>query len=123
MVQPAESLMTENTAGGQGRSSPIRRSLPESQVRQVFVVVAHVFSEQSLQILLVHRDDVIQQVPPTAFDPALRDTILPGTLERSSPGPRVERSHRCGNLKPVLPAPVKDQKSGADPNGKASRNC
>jgi hypothetical protein len=118
MVQPAESLMTENTAGGQGRSSPIRRSLPECHVRPVFVVVAHIFSEQSLQMLLVHRDDVIQQVPPTAFDPALRDAILPGTLERGPHRPHVEGSYRCGNLKPVLPVPVKDQESGSRPRRK-----
>ena len=83
MVQPAESLMTEDAAGTYGANPPSRRSLPESQMRAVFVVVADVFRKQSFQMAFVHGDDVIQQIPPTAFHPALRDAVLPGTFERS----------------------------------------
>ena len=53
-------------------------------MRAVFVVVADVFREQTFQMAFVHRDDVIQQISSAALDPTLRDSILPGTLERSS---------------------------------------
>jgi hypothetical protein len=66
MVQPAESLVTEDATGGRGRSSPGWRSVLQCEMRAVFVVVAHVFREQSLQMPLVHGDDVIRQIPPAA---------------------------------------------------------
>jgi hypothetical protein len=40
-------------------------------MRAVLVVIANVVEEKSLQMPFVHSNDMIQQLPPTAFDPAL----------------------------------------------------
>ena len=118
MMQPTESHAREDATGGLRRSSPSRRSPPQSEMCPVFVVVAHLFREQSLQMTLVHGDDVIQQVPPAACNPAFRHTILPGAFERGPQRLHVEGSNRCGNLKPVLPVSVEDQKPGSRPKRK-----
>jgi hypothetical protein len=41
-------------------------------MRAVLVVIANVVEEKSLQMPFVHSNEMIQQLPPTAFDPALR---------------------------------------------------
>jgi hypothetical protein len=46
-------------------------------MRAVLVVIANVVEKKSRQMPFVHSNDMIQQLPPTAFDPALRDAILP----------------------------------------------
>ena len=50
-------------------------SLPESQMRAVLMIVADIFGEQSLQMVFVRGDDVIQQVTAATLDPALRDQL------------------------------------------------
>src|SRR5215469_2629777 len=79
-------------------------------MRAVIVVIANVVEEKSLQMPFVHSNDMIQQLPPTAFDPALRHPVLPWTLERGLDRLNPEGSHGSGNLHSVLPAPVEDQK-------------
>jgi len=59
MMQPAESLMRQDATRGSGTRSAIRRSLPESKMRAVVMIVADVVSEQTLQMAFVNRDDVI----------------------------------------------------------------
>jgi hypothetical protein len=44
-------------------------------MRAVIVVIANVVEEKSLQMPFVHSNDMIQQLPPTAFDPALRHPV------------------------------------------------
>ena len=86
-------------------------------MRAVLVVIANIVEEKSPQMAFVHRNRVIQQLPPTAFDPALRHPVLPGTLERGLHRLNPERSHGSGNLHSVLPVPVEDQK----PRNRAKR--
>jgi hypothetical protein len=38
--------------------------------------------EQPLQMLLINRDDVVEQIAPATLDPALGDAVLPRTLVR-----------------------------------------
>src|SRR5215470_15849142 len=83
----------------------------------VLVVIANVVEEKPPQVAFVHRNNVIQQLPPTAFDPALRHPVLPRTLERGLDRLHPERSHNSGNLHSVLPVPVEDQK----PRNRAKR--
>src|SRR5215831_707502 len=86
-------------------------------MRAVIVVIANVVEEKSLQMPFVHSNDMIQQLPPTAFDPALRHPVLPRTLERGLDRLNPEGSHGSGNLHSVLPVPVEDQK----PRNRAKR--
>src|SRR5438046_2661614 len=62
MMQPSQSLMSEDATGGWGPTSTVRCSLPQSKMRAIFVVVANVFREQTFEMLLIHRNSVIQEV-------------------------------------------------------------
>ena len=46
----------------------------------ILLVVGNILVEQSLQMALIQRDYVIEQVAATAFHPAFRDSVLPGAL-------------------------------------------
>jgi hypothetical protein len=80
MTQPAQSLMRQDATRGSGRNSTVWRSLSQSEMRAVVVVVADVFREQSPQLAFIDRDHVIRQIPPAAFDPTLGGAILPGAF-------------------------------------------
>src|SRR5215469_6274478 len=41
-------------------------------MRAVLVVIANIVEKESPQMAFVHRNNVIQKLSPTAFDPALR---------------------------------------------------
>jgi hypothetical protein len=55
-------------------------------MRSVFVVVADIVGKKSPQVSLVQWNHMIEQIAATAFDPALRDPVLPGTLKRGLDG-------------------------------------
>ena len=84
MMQPTQSLMRKDVSRGFGAASAVRCSLPESKMRAVFVVIANVFRQQALEMSLVYRNDVIQQVPSAAFHPTLGNAILPRTFSDES---------------------------------------
>ncbi len=93
-------------------------------MRAVIVVIADVLRKQSFQMPLVHGYDVVEQVPAAAFDPALRNALLPRALKRHSDKRYLQGSNRCGNLDSVLPVPVTNsRRRGAEPKGNASRSC
>jgi len=46
----------------------------------VVMVIRDVLREQSLQVSFVQRNDLIEQFAAAASHPALRDSVLPGTL-------------------------------------------
>jgi hypothetical protein len=55
--------------------------LAKGIVNPVVVVVVDIVAQQPPQISFVRRDDVVQDLPPTASDPALRNPVLPGRLK------------------------------------------
>ena len=61
---------------------------------------------------LIDGDDVVQQVAPIAFNPLLRDPVLPRTPERSSNRPDSHRANRDRDLQPILGIPIEDEKPG-----------
>jgi hypothetical protein len=109
-MQPAESILRKDTPRGCGANPVVRSSLPQPKMRAVFVVVADVFRKQTFQMALIHRNDVIQQISSAAFDPTLRYTILPRTLEGRSYRAHLQRSNGHGNFEPVLRIAVEDEK-------------
>src|SRR5882762_8419609 len=111
MMQSAESVARNHTARYSGTSPAMRCSLPQSQMRAVLVIVVNVFRKQSLQMVLVHGDDVIQQVTLTTRDPSLRDTVLPRTFEGGADRSDLERSCCCRNLNSIFAITIKDEKS------------
>ena len=64
----------------------------------VLVVVANVFSHESIEMTLVEDDDVIEQISPTVANESFSNTILPRTLETGPPGNNVESLDSVFNL-------------------------
>ena len=60
MMQPANSLVRKDATASHGMSSTIRCSLPKSEMRSVFVVIADVFGEQPFEMPFVHCNEMIQ---------------------------------------------------------------
>jgi hypothetical protein len=75
-------------------------------MRAVLVVITNIVEEKSPEMAFVHCNNVIQQLPPTAFDPAFRHPVLPWTLERGLDRLNSEGSHGSANLHSVLSVPV-----------------
>ncbi len=86
VMQPAEARMGANTTGTRTSSSANRRFLAEPEVSPVFVIIAHVLSQEPLQMLFVDGNHMIQQIAPTTLDPAFLHAVLPETCERGSRG-------------------------------------
>jgi hypothetical protein len=61
----------------------------------------------------IHGNDLIEQVLAAAFDPSLRDAVLPRTLERGPDWIDLQGSNRRRNLDSILAVTVKDQKLGS----------
>jgi hypothetical protein len=103
MMQSTESIVRNHAPGICGTNPPSRSSLPWSEMRTVLVVIVNVVEKKSLQMPFVHSKDMIQQFPPTAFDPALRHPVLPWTLERGLDRLNPEGSHGSRSLHSVVP--------------------
>ena len=57
---------------------------------------------RSLQMALIQRDYVVEQVAAAASDPTLGDPILPGTPNRGTDRCHVQRVHRRWHFQAVL---------------------
>jgi hypothetical protein len=75
MMRPAESILRKNAPRGCGANSVVGGSLPQPQMRAVFVVVVDVFRERTFQMTLIHHNDVIQQISSAAGKVADRNSI------------------------------------------------
>ena len=81
-------------------------------MRAVLVIIADIIGKQPPQVVVIQPDHVIEQVPAAALDPALRNSVLPRTLDRSANTLDSHRSNRGGNLRAILGIPIKDKKPG-----------
>ena len=90
--------MREDVTGGYGASSSVWRSLPQSEMRAVFVVVANILREEAFQVAFVNCDDVIQEIMAATPYPTLCDSILPRTLERGADRTHAQGSNRRGHF-------------------------
>jgi len=108
VLQPSQSRMRKDVTGGYGASSSVWRSLPESEMCAVLVVVANILREPAFQVAFVNCDDVIQEITPATPYPTLCDSILPRTFERSAERIHPQGSNRCGDLQSILSITIKD---------------
>jgi hypothetical protein len=74
----------------------------------VLVVVANILREPAFQVAFVNCNDVIQEITPATPYPALCDSILPRTFERSAERLRPQGSNRCGDFRSILGITIKD---------------
>ena len=82
MVQSAEARNRNHGRGG-GRfwlDWSLRRILLQGIVNAARWVIAHIILDQSAQMLLIQRDDMVQNLAPAASDPSLGNAILPWRL-------------------------------------------
>jgi hypothetical protein len=86
----------------------IWRSLPQSEMRAVLMVVANILREQAFQVAFVNCDDVIQEITPATPYPTLCHSILPRTFERGADRIRPQGSNRCEDLQSILGITIKD---------------
>ena len=89
--------------------SSVWRSLPQSEMRAVLVVVANIVREQAFQVPFVNCDDVIQEITAATPYPTLCDSILPRTFERSADRTHAEGSNRCRDFQSILGITIKDE--------------
>src|SRR5260370_40028459 len=94
--------MRKDATCGDGASSSVWRSLPQSEMRAVLVVVANILREQAFQVAFVNCDDVIQEITPATSYPTLCNSILPRTLERAADRGHAQDSNRCGDFPSAL---------------------
>ena len=64
----------------------------------VVMVVRGELQEESLEMSLVQRDDLIEQLASATADPALRDSILPRALDGGSHAAHLHGSNRSRDL-------------------------
>jgi len=113
MVQTAESGLRDNLPAIRRWRSAVRCLLGQAEMSAIFVVVMDIVREQPLEMLLINRDDVIEQIAPTTLDPALRDAVLPRALVRRLDRVDLHRSngHRDGQT--VLRIAIKNEEAGS----------
>jgi hypothetical protein len=71
-------------------------------VGSVVVIIGNVLREESLQMSLIQRDYVVEQVAAAASDPTLGDPILPGTPNRGTDRCHLQRADRRWHFQAIL---------------------
>src|SRR5258708_16144071 len=100
--------MRKDATCGYGASSSVWRSLPQSEMRAVLVVVANILREQAFQMAFVNCDDVIQEITPATSYPTLCNSILPRTFKRSADRIHHQGSNCCEDFHSILGITIKD---------------
>ena len=87
-------------------------SLCQCEISAVLVVVADVIIHETLEMLLVQNNHMIEQVAAAAADPALGDAVLPRTPKTGPLGLDAEALDRFDHLRIEAGAAIKDQVAG-----------
>src|ERR1017187_6902513 len=78
VMQPAHAPLANHCTVFQRACPASRRLLVQPEVRSVVVIVGNVLGEESLQMSLIQRDYVVEEVAAAASDPTLGDPIGEG---------------------------------------------
>src|SRR5258708_32017732 len=89
-----------------------RRSLLQGKMRPVIVVVADVFTHQTLQMAFVEYDDIIEQISSAISNPAFSYAVLPRASEAAPLWPDAETLHRADDFLIEIRSTVEDQITG-----------
>src|SRR5664279_138880 len=102
VMQPAHALLANHCALFPRACPASRRLLVQPEVCSVVVIVGNVLGEESLQMSLIQRDYVVEQVAAAASDPTLGDPILPGTPNRGTDRCHPQRADRGWHFQAIL---------------------
>ncbi len=108
MVQASESWPRNDPAARKVWGSAAGRPLAESEMGSILVIVGNVVREESLQMSLVQRNHIVEQLATTASNPALSHSILPGTSNRCLHRCDLHRMDCNGHLKTIFCVVIKD---------------
>jgi len=86
MVQPSESLLSEDPTRSYGTNPAVRRPLLKSEMCSVLTMVTNVLREQSFQMAFIQCNHVVQEV---SSDRAPRDRPHKFGITLCSPGGSV----------------------------------
>jgi hypothetical protein len=123
MVQAAHASLGDHLPAPNRETPTPGCLLIQSEVCAVIVVVREVIGDESLQMSLVQRNDMVKQFASAASDPTLRDAILPRALDGGLHARDLHGSNRSRDFESILRVVVKDEELGVDSYGKASRIC
>ncbi len=118
VVQPAQASPRDHLSAPHRAGPPIRCLLVQPEVGPVVMVVGDVIREEALEMALVQRDDLIEQLATAATDPALRDSILPRALDRGLHATNCHGSNGSRNFQPILCVVIIDEELGRGLIGK-----
>src|ERR1019366_8686961 len=93
VMQPAHALLANHCTLFQRARPASRRLLVQPEVGSVVVIIGNGLREEALQMALIQRDHVVEQVAAAASDPTLGDPILPGTPNRGTDRCHLQRAH------------------------------
>src|SRR5664279_2059780 len=119
VMQPAHALLANHRTLFQRACPASRRLLVQPEVGSVVVIIGNVLGEESLQMTLIQRDHVVEQVTAAASDPTLGGPILPGTPNRGTDRCHLQRADRRWHFQSVLRIAVEYEKSGRGIVGKS----
>ena len=112
MVQPTHSSPGDHPTLGCRWSPASRCLLAKPKMGSVVMVIGDVLREHSLQMSLVQRDDMIEQLAAATSHPALGHAILPRALHRCLQTFYFHGSNRRRNFESILCVVVKDEELG-----------
>jgi len=113
MMQPAKARPT-NYATTPCAVHPACWSLfAKPKMCAVLMVVVDILGEKSLQVALVQRNYMVQQITPATLDPALRDSVLPRTLNCRSDRSNFHALNRGWNFQSILCVVIQNQEPGS----------
>ena len=101
--------MRDHATRAFGAASIIGCSLPQPEMCTVFMVIANIIREQTPQMRFVQGDNPVQKFVPTAFDPTLRNPVLPWTPKGGSHRIQLEGPYGGRDFRAVFCIAVKDQ--------------
>ncbi len=84
----------------------------------VVMVVRDVIREEPLEMALVQRNDLVEQLAPATADPAFRDSVLPRALDRGLHTTNCHGSNRSRYFQSILCVVIMDEELGRGLVGK-----
>src|SRR5450759_1491449 len=102
VMQPAHALLANHCTLFQRAYPASRRLFIQPEVGSVVVIIGNVLGEESLQMALIQRDHMIEQVAAAASDPTFGDAVLPGALNRGTDRCHLQRADRRWHFQAVL---------------------
>src|SRR5260370_24475111 len=98
---------------------PARRCLlAQPEMGTVVMVVGDVIREEPLEMALVQRNDLVEQLAPAAADPAFRGSIRPRAVDGGLHAANFHGSNRSRYFQSILCIVVKDEELGRGLVGK-----